>query len=76
VKFGGKICDGAKVVEIVPGQVVTVRTTNGSYQAKSIIICAGPWAGQLLKPLGVHLPLTVSIIYHEFAYEAYSILAH
>ncbi|XP_064649439.1 peroxisomal sarcosine oxidase-like [Lineus longissimus] len=66
VKFGGKINDGTKVVEIIPGQVVTVRTTNGSYKAKSLVICAGPWAGQLLKPLGLHLPLkpiAVNVVY-------------
>ncbi|KAM4823116.1 peroxisomal sarcosine oxidase [Urocitellus parryii] len=55
--LGGTVQDGEKVVEIRPGQPVTVKTTSGSYQAKSVIITAGPWTNQLLRPLGIELPL-------------------
>ncbi|XP_013827331.2 PREDICTED: peroxisomal sarcosine oxidase isoform X1 [Capra hircus] len=56
-KLGGIVHDGEKVVEIKPGLPVTVKTTSRSYQAKSLIITAGPWTNRLLRPLGAELPL-------------------
>ncbi|XP_074121665.1 peroxisomal sarcosine oxidase [Sminthopsis crassicaudata] len=56
-QLGGVIHDGEKVVEIKPGFPVTVTTTIRTYQAKSLIITAGPWTNQLLLPLGIQLPL-------------------
>ncbi|XP_048221553.1 peroxisomal sarcosine oxidase [Perognathus longimembris pacificus] len=58
-QLGGKMCDGEKVVEIRPGQPAVVKTTSKSYQAKSLIITAGPWTKNLLSPLGIELPLQV-----------------
>ncbi|KAM5274283.1 peroxisomal sarcosine oxidase [Ctenodactylus gundi] len=54
---GGTVRDGEKVTEIQPGLLVVVKTTSGSYQAKSLVITAGPWTNRLLQPLGVQLPL-------------------
>lgn len=51
--------DGEKVMEIKPGLLVVVKTSCRSYQAKSLIITAGPWTNQLLRPLGIELPLQV-----------------
>lgn len=51
--------DGEKVEEIKPGQPITVRSTSRSYQARSLIITAGPWTNRLLRPLGIELPLRV-----------------
>lgn len=56
-QHGGTVRDGEKVLEIKPGQPVSVTTPAGSYQAKSLIITAGPWTNRLLRPLGVELPL-------------------
>ncbi|XP_006042226.4 peroxisomal sarcosine oxidase isoform X1 [Bubalus bubalis] len=56
-QLGGIVHDGEKVVEIKPGLPVTVKTTSRSYQAKSLIITAGPWTNRLLRPLGAELPL-------------------
>ncbi|XP_051848237.1 peroxisomal sarcosine oxidase [Antechinus flavipes] len=56
-QLGGVIHDGEKVAEIKPGFPVTVTTTIRTYQAKSLIITAGPWTNQLLLPLGIQLPL-------------------
>ncbi|KAB0357957.1 hypothetical protein FD754_002113 [Muntiacus muntjak] len=56
-QLGGIVHDGEKVVEIKPGLPVTVKTTSSSYQAKSLIITAGPWTNRLLRPLGAELPL-------------------
>ncbi|XP_012872032.1 PREDICTED: peroxisomal sarcosine oxidase [Dipodomys ordii] len=58
-QLGGTMCDGEKVVEIRPGQPAVVKTTSKSYQAKSLIITAGPWTKDLLSPLGIELPLQV-----------------
>ncbi|XP_043855837.1 peroxisomal sarcosine oxidase isoform X3 [Dromiciops gliroides] len=56
-QLGGVIHDGEKVVEIKPGYPVTVTTATRTYQAKSLVITAGPWTNQLLLPLGMQLPL-------------------
>ncbi|XP_036622963.1 peroxisomal sarcosine oxidase [Trichosurus vulpecula] len=56
-QLGGVIHDGEKVVEIKPGFPVTVTTTTRTYQAKSLVITAGPWTNKLLLPLGIQLPL-------------------
>ncbi|XP_044849191.1 peroxisomal sarcosine oxidase isoform X2 [Mauremys mutica] len=60
---GGALRDGEKVTDIKPGVVVTVTTSRGVYQAKSLVITAGPWANKLLAPLGLQLPL--QICYHS-----------
>ncbi|XP_070334874.1 peroxisomal sarcosine oxidase isoform X2 [Odocoileus virginianus] len=62
-QLGGIVHDGEKVVEIKPGLPVMVKTTSSSYQAKSLIITAGPWTNRLLRPLGAELPLQVC--YHH-----------
>ncbi|XP_067328295.1 peroxisomal sarcosine oxidase [Anolis sagrei] len=54
---GGTIRDGEKVLQIIPGSVVRVVTPEREYQAKRIVVTAGPWTGPLLTPLGLHLPL-------------------
>lgn len=51
--------DGEKVMEIKPGLPVLVKTTSESYRAENLIITAGPWTNQLLRPLGIELPLQV-----------------
>ncbi|XP_007121780.1 peroxisomal sarcosine oxidase [Physeter macrocephalus] len=56
-QLGGIVHDGEKVMEIKPGLLVVVKTTSRSYQAKSLIITAGPWTNRLLRPLGIELPL-------------------
>lgn len=61
-RLGGTVHDGEKVTEIRPGLLVMVKTTSNSYQAKSLVITAGPWTSQLLKPLGIELPLQTLLI--------------
>uniref|UniRef100_A0A4X1TQH1 Peroxisomal sarcosine oxidase n=1 Tax=Sus scrofa TaxID=9823 RepID=A0A4X1TQH1_PIG len=56
-QLGGIVHDGEKVMEIKPGLPVVVKTTSSSYQARSLIITAGPWTNRLLRPLGLELPL-------------------
>ena len=53
------MCDGEKVLEIKPGLQIMVKTTCNTYQAKNLVITAGPWTNRLLSPLGIELPLQV-----------------
>jgi sarcosine oxidase subunit beta len=56
---------GATVLQHVPvealqtaGDKVTgVRTAAGDISAPAVVVCAGLWAGRLLEPLGVHVPI-------------------
>ncbi|XP_051962481.1 peroxisomal sarcosine oxidase [Xyrauchen texanus] len=56
---GGVIKDGEKVIDIQPGDIVTVTTESGVYRGKSLVITAGPWANKLLTNTGLELPLKV-----------------
>ncbi|XP_053363458.1 peroxisomal sarcosine oxidase [Clarias gariepinus] len=56
---GGVIKDGEKVIHIEPGDLITVTTDAGKYQAKNLVITAGPWAKTLLSHTGLQLPLRV-----------------
>ncbi|XP_042341949.1 peroxisomal sarcosine oxidase-like [Plectropomus leopardus] len=58
-KLGGVIRDKEKVMDIKPGPVVTVSTSDGVYRAKRVVITAGPWANRLLAHTGLQLPLEV-----------------
>ncbi|XP_071485319.1 peroxisomal sarcosine oxidase-like [Diadema antillarum] len=57
VRHGGVLRDSEKVEHIIPGDTVIVRTALSEYTAKHLILTPGPWAGKLLKPLGLEPPL-------------------
>ena len=59
VDHGGVVRDGEKVMEVIPGEKVTVRTARATYRSSSVVLAAGPWANILLRPLGLQLPLQV-----------------
>lgn len=41
------------------GQIIGVRLSSGvQIFAEHVVLCAGPWAAKLLKPLGLPLPVT------------------
>ncbi|OAA53865.1 FAD dependent oxidoreductase [Cordyceps fumosorosea ARSEF 2679] len=42
------------------GGVVVIETPGGTYAAKKVILATDAWTNELLGPLGVHIPLTVS----------------
>lgn len=46
-------------MDIKPGPIVTVSSSAGVYQAKSVVITAGPWANKLLTHTDLQLPLEV-----------------
>ncbi|CAB4038043.1 Peroxisomal sarcosine oxidase, partial [Paramuricea clavata] len=52
VKFGGVLHDSEKVLEIMPGDIVKVKTNKGCYRTNKLILTPGPWAPSLLKSLG------------------------
>ncbi|XP_061917984.1 peroxisomal sarcosine oxidase [Entelurus aequoreus] len=58
-KLGGVLQDQEKVTDIKPGPMVTVTTSAGVYQAKGVVITAGPWANRVLLHTGIQLPLQV-----------------
>ena len=66
VKMGAKIIDGFDVDEIKQednGNVVSVTSKHSqSHSAKSLILCPGPWAQELLSKIGVKLPLPLQPI--------------
>ncbi len=57
---------GATVVQYVAvdailtrgSRVTGVRTAAGEIQAPAVVVCAGLWAGRLLGPLGIEVPVT------------------
>ena len=52
-------------IAALAGQVL-VETTRHRYKARSAVIAAGAWAGDLLAALGVRIPVTVT--QEQFAY--------
>jgi D-amino-acid dehydrogenase len=42
-----------------------VETDEGGVDARDVVIALGPWAGDLLRPLGLKLPLMVKRGYHR-----------
>ncbi|XP_060077610.1 peroxisomal sarcosine oxidase-like [Ylistrum balloti] len=56
-KLGGLIHDGEKMVEVIPGEVIMVKTEAGQYRAKAVVLCVGPWANNVLTKLGIAVPL-------------------
>ena len=61
VAAGGELRDEHAVTEIVPGQVITVRTDKGSFRTKKLVVTVGAWSPRLLRTLGVELPFEVGM---------------
>ena len=59
-KYGATIEYNTPVVNLTrKGQEITIKTNNNTYVCQQLIIAAGSWTKQLLKPLGLSLPLTI-----------------
>jgi glycine/D-amino acid oxidase-like deaminating enzyme len=59
-KLGAAVHEFEEVVAIEPersGSPIRVRTRKDEYSTEKLVVCAGPWAGRLLKDL--NLPLKV-----------------
>ncbi len=59
MRAGGELLDQQAVSEIVPGERVTVRTSEGDYCSHRLVVTAGAWTPQLLIKLGLQLPIKV-----------------
>jgi sarcosine oxidase subunit beta len=57
--LGGRILQHAPVTRLIRegGRVTGVETPRGRFGVDALVVAAGPQTGQLLKPLGVDLPL-------------------
>jgi D-amino-acid dehydrogenase len=53
-KNGATLVNGDATLLTSEKKVTGVRVGNETLHADSVVVCAGAWAGQLLKPLGVH----------------------
>ncbi len=42
----------------VPGRVTGVKTPHGDVFARTVVLAAGAWSGEVLAPLGIALPVT------------------
>ena len=47
------------------GQGWRVETNEGGVDAREVVVALGPWAGDLLEPMGLRLPLMVKRGYHR-----------
>lgn len=59
---GAVILENTAISAITPPASggVKVRTEAGEqFEVDKLLICAGPWAGRLIQPLGLNLPLAV-----------------
>ena len=56
-RHGGHFRDGEKVTEVIPGDVATVVTVRGRHRARQVVLTPGPWARDLLRALGLDVPL-------------------
>lgn len=58
---GATILDECPVQSIAPtADGVEVRTAQGTFACQKLIVTAGAWSGELLKSVGLELPLRVS----------------
>ncbi len=63
--LGGVILKGAAATLRRSGTNRRVDTDSGPLDAKEVVVALGPWAPDLLGPLGIKLPLAVKRGYHR-----------
>ncbi len=65
LKNGGRfeVGDARTLVMKGPFQYA-VRTERQNIESKHVVVCMGPWSGDLLKHFGIHLPMFVKRGYH------------
>ena len=65
VALGGTIIrDEARGFDTSPGAAPTVRISQRSLSADTVVVAAGAWSGQLAKQLGLNLPMQAERGYH------------
>ena len=56
--------DQVSAIEIAQGRATGVRASQGSLAADAVVLCAGAWSTELLRPLGYRIPLESQRGYH------------
>jgi D-amino-acid dehydrogenase len=66
VRQAGGVFATERVLKIIPGETggYLLMTNTANRKADSVVIAAGAWSNQLLKPLGAGLPLETERGYH------------
>ena len=64
-KLGGVVLKGDALTLHRSGEVWRVDTDEGPVDGKEAVIALGPWAPDVLAPLGIHLPLKWKRGYHR-----------
>ena len=49
------------MLDLRPGNPVTIKTTRDVYRCKTVVLALGPWAPKFLPHLGLQLPLRVRL---------------
>jgi sarcosine oxidase len=61
-RHGVRAAAGARVEKVKPrADGVRLSTSAGAIDAGSVVLATGPWASELLEPLGIWLPLTPAV---------------
>ena len=60
--WGGVILDSTKVVDIVPGATVTVKTATTSFTARKVVLVPGGWAGPMFAKLGLDVCVSTVLV--------------
>lgn len=56
--------DRVAAIETEDGRAAGVRAEGGRHRADAVVVCAGAWSGDLLRPLGYRVPLETQRGYH------------
>lgn len=65
VQRGGRLCTGDASTLKQTEHGWQVITAEGPQNASDVVVALGPWADDLVRPLGYHLPLFVKRGYHR-----------
>jgi D-amino-acid dehydrogenase len=63
-ELGGNIQTGNARTLQRNGGVWQVKTDQGEFEARTAVVALGPWAPDVLEPMGIKLPLAVKRGYH------------
>lgn len=79
VAGGASFRGGERVIAIEPGEPCVVRTEARSHEAAAVVVTAGPWAADLLEPVGIEVPVTTTretVAYFDVPQESLPTLVH
>lgn len=55
---GAKVVEGEATLTVAEGRVTGVQVNGERLDADEVVVCAGAWSGELLRPLGVDFQVT------------------